>query len=273
MVKLGGKDEAIEHACGANERHGLRRTRADVRRSIELMLTKLAHKTYTDREIGRRVKCTHPTVATVRSELIALGKIYQEEDGKRTSVRDGREVVRDVSVYRDRAKLTPEVPENQPEGTVGHTHGATSNLTLEESPDGTGLGEGVDPDGGVAGDGAGVAGPESPGEGDAKGDDAQKAAPGYALPRKVTWPSRPTFPGTLRRGQDRTRTRARVRVLSPTATRCLGEPQCVARPGCSVMPLAGRCVVRAASGQQCPGFRLSARLIQVLASPAPSAAR
>lgn len=127
LVHPGGKDEAIEHACGANDQHGLRRNQKDVRRSIKLMLVKLAHKNYSGREVARRVLCDHKTVEAVRADLIAIGEIPQSGDGRRTEIRNGKEVVRDVS-----ANQRPRAP--QPENTIGHSHGALSNLTAAPTP-------------------------------------------------------------------------------------------------------------------------------------------
>ena len=62
---------AILLAAGANTRHGLRRTRADVARACELLLRDPEWAQWSDREIARRVGCHHQTVAARRAELAA----------------------------------------------------------------------------------------------------------------------------------------------------------------------------------------------------------
>ena len=68
-VREGGRREAVLHACGANASHGLRRTREDVRRAIEILLRDEEWGQWSDREIARRVGCDHKTVSSCRSGL------------------------------------------------------------------------------------------------------------------------------------------------------------------------------------------------------------
>lgn len=70
-VRQGSKREATLYACGANQDHGLRRSRADVRRAIETMLTDEEWKDLGNRKIAEHVGASHPTVASVRRELEA----------------------------------------------------------------------------------------------------------------------------------------------------------------------------------------------------------
>ena len=68
-VRQGTRRDAILAAVGANADHGLRRTRADKRRSIESLLRDPEWSGWSDREIARRAKVDHKTVAAVRAEL------------------------------------------------------------------------------------------------------------------------------------------------------------------------------------------------------------
>lgn len=87
-VREGGRREAVLHACGANASHGLRRTREDVRRAIDILLRDPEWGQWSDREIARRVGCSHPTVASMRQEMSRLsGKNYQIAE--RTVSRNG----------------------------------------------------------------------------------------------------------------------------------------------------------------------------------------
>lgn len=76
-VRRGGLRDAILHAVGANAAHGKRRTNADKRRAVEVLLGDDEWQEWSDREIARRCEVTHPFVARVRRELSGNG--YQPE--------------------------------------------------------------------------------------------------------------------------------------------------------------------------------------------------
>lgn len=66
-VRQGGRREALLHAAGSNAQHGLRRTQADVRRAIALVLQ--ACPKHSDRKVASTVGCNHETVGSVRKAL------------------------------------------------------------------------------------------------------------------------------------------------------------------------------------------------------------
>jgi hypothetical protein len=68
-VRPGTKRDATLHACGANRDHGLRRTRADVRRAITTLVTDAEWGQMANRLIAEKVGCSDKTVAAVRVEL------------------------------------------------------------------------------------------------------------------------------------------------------------------------------------------------------------
>ena len=68
-VRPGTKRDATLFACGANRDHGLRRTRADIRRAIESLLKDEEWSEWGDRRIAEHVGASHPSVASVRREL------------------------------------------------------------------------------------------------------------------------------------------------------------------------------------------------------------
>ncbi|NJO81962.1 MAG: hypothetical protein HC828_03675, partial [Blastochloris sp.] len=74
-VRQGTRRDAMLHAAGANAQHGLRRTRADVRRAIEMLLRDDEWRQWSNREIADRVKCDHKTVGAVRTALEQGGEI------------------------------------------------------------------------------------------------------------------------------------------------------------------------------------------------------
>lgn len=79
-VEQGTQRDAILASFGANAEHGLPRSSADKRRSVKRMLQDDEWGKWSDREIARRCKVSHPTVAAIRKELA-------ETTGKFTSKR------------------------------------------------------------------------------------------------------------------------------------------------------------------------------------------
>lgn len=74
-VRQGSRRDAVLFACGANDSHGLRRTRQDVRRAIEILLRDEEWGKWSNAEIARRVGCSDMTVGTVRKELESTSQI------------------------------------------------------------------------------------------------------------------------------------------------------------------------------------------------------
>ena len=68
-VRDGGQRDALLLAASANATHGLRRTQADKRRSVETLLRAPEWSRWSDREIGKKCAVDHKTVAKVRREL------------------------------------------------------------------------------------------------------------------------------------------------------------------------------------------------------------
>jgi hypothetical protein len=89
-VLKGDKRAAQLHAARANADHGLRRSRQDVQRAIELLLRDEEWAKWSDREIARHVHCDHKTVGATRGRLAATGEIPQltERQGADGKVRD-----------------------------------------------------------------------------------------------------------------------------------------------------------------------------------------
>jgi hypothetical protein len=67
IVREGTLQDAMLHAAGANDKHGLPRSRQDIRRAISLVLKALPK--LSDRSVGRIVRCDGKTVADVRDQL------------------------------------------------------------------------------------------------------------------------------------------------------------------------------------------------------------
>jgi hypothetical protein len=86
-VRQGTRRDAVLWSVGANQAHGLPRSRDDLRRAIERLLRDDEWRQWSDREIARRVGCSHATVGTVRKSLEASGQIDQIDT--RTATRNG----------------------------------------------------------------------------------------------------------------------------------------------------------------------------------------
>lgn len=68
-VKAGTLRDAQLYAVGANATHGLRRSRDDKRRAVEMLLTDAEWGQWADREIARRCKVSNTFVGNIRKEL------------------------------------------------------------------------------------------------------------------------------------------------------------------------------------------------------------
>jgi hypothetical protein len=79
-IRLGTIRDAVLHSVGANATHGLRRSNEDKRRAIEMLLSDSEWASWSDREIAKRCKVSHPFVAKIREEMgIHTGNISSME--------------------------------------------------------------------------------------------------------------------------------------------------------------------------------------------------
>lgn len=74
-IHNGTRREAILYACQANARHGLRRTNADKREAVVMMLHDEEWSQWSDRAIAEHIGVDHKTVGKVRKE--STGEIPQ----------------------------------------------------------------------------------------------------------------------------------------------------------------------------------------------------
>lgn len=68
-VKQGTQRDAMLYSVGANAVHGLRRTNADKRRAVEVLLRDAEWQQWSDSEIARRCAVSQSTVSRIRQEL------------------------------------------------------------------------------------------------------------------------------------------------------------------------------------------------------------
>jgi hypothetical protein len=69
-VHRGNRDDALLFACGANAQHGLPRSRSDKIKAVTTALRSERCPGWSDREIGRQCRVSHPFVAAVRRGLL-----------------------------------------------------------------------------------------------------------------------------------------------------------------------------------------------------------
>lgn len=86
-VHAGDQRKAILHAAGANADHGLRRTNADKRRAVEVLVRDPVWQTWSDSAIAKACKVDPKTVANVRQLLVSTMEIHSESERQTT---DGR---------------------------------------------------------------------------------------------------------------------------------------------------------------------------------------
>lgn len=68
-VHEGGREQALLYAASSNDSHGLRRTNADKRRAVELVL-KACSSDWSDRRVAEACGVSHPFIARVRVETV-----------------------------------------------------------------------------------------------------------------------------------------------------------------------------------------------------------
>ncbi len=68
-VRQGSRRDALLFACGANASHGVRRTNADKRRAVTLLLEDAEWSHWSDREIARRCNVSNQYVSELRQKL------------------------------------------------------------------------------------------------------------------------------------------------------------------------------------------------------------
>jgi len=86
VIKTGGLREAILQSLGSNADHGKRRSNADKRRAVEMMLRDAEWVKWSDVEIARQCAVSNATVGNARRDL---GIIKNFNDTPRTATRNG----------------------------------------------------------------------------------------------------------------------------------------------------------------------------------------
>lgn len=117
-VRAGTRRDAVLHAAGANASHGLRRTNADKRRSVETLLRDEEWRQWSDGEIAKRCGVSQPFVSSVRRELATTQNRF--ESTARTGA-DGRTINTAKIGTRPAPEVQPAKPVYTPVTVAGNS--------------------------------------------------------------------------------------------------------------------------------------------------------
>jgi ParB-like chromosome segregation protein Spo0J len=102
VVRDGTRRDAVLHAAGANGAHGLRRSNADKRRAVTMLLKDVEWVQWSDREIAKACDVSHMLVATVRRE-----HLEEMPDSLAPAASINRTVTRNGTTYEQKVKSKP----------------------------------------------------------------------------------------------------------------------------------------------------------------------
>jgi hypothetical protein len=112
-VHQGGEREALLHAIHSNETHGHRRSDADRRHAVTLMLTDPEWSTWANTEIARQCRVSESLVRTIRHEL-EPAKDKKAATATRKVTRKGKTFAMDTSRIGSRTPRTAAPPSLEP---------------------------------------------------------------------------------------------------------------------------------------------------------------
>lgn len=87
-VRQGTRRDALMHAAGANQTHGLRRTNDDKRRAVQILLDDADAAKWSDRKIAGHCGVTHPFVSGLRKPKVVTVTTPQQKKAEVKAVRD-----------------------------------------------------------------------------------------------------------------------------------------------------------------------------------------
>jgi hypothetical protein len=97
-IRQGSQRDAILYSVGANAAHGLRRTNADKRRAVTVLLSDTEWRARSDRWIAEQCGVGHPFVAHVRGQLesdsscdVATGECAEPAASEKRTGKDGKQ--------------------------------------------------------------------------------------------------------------------------------------------------------------------------------------
>lgn len=126
-IRQGDRRQAVLHSCAANAAHGLRRTNADKRRAVMTLLEDDEWSQWSDREIARRCRVHHATVAKCREEMTGVYLDKYPDSQPRTVERKG-------TVYQQETAKIGKSPVHEPSETSGADKAGTSVADAADGP-------------------------------------------------------------------------------------------------------------------------------------------
>jgi hypothetical protein len=131
-VRAGSRRDAILYAAGANASHGLRRTQADKRRSVETLLMDAEWAKWSDREIARQCKVSADLVGAVRKHVVTVGN-----DSERTyTTKHGTTATMNTTGQRDAAQRRPSPQRDDAADDAWRPPGVGARVLHQETPAG-----------------------------------------------------------------------------------------------------------------------------------------
>ena len=103
-VRTGSRRDAVKFAVGANDKHGVRRTNADKRRAVEIVLDDEEWRTWADNRIAKLCNVSWDLVKKIRKSYLQ----ESEDSGERLVKRGGKEYLQKKGKRQGKKKiLTP----------------------------------------------------------------------------------------------------------------------------------------------------------------------
>lgn len=97
----------MQYAVGANAAHGLRRTNADKRRAVTMLLDDPESVQWSDREIAKACAVSHEFV---RQQRAAICQPLTDSPTENATASKTRTITRNVTAYDQKVKTNPPPP-------------------------------------------------------------------------------------------------------------------------------------------------------------------
>jgi len=106
-IHTGTKRDAVLFSVGVNDKHGLRRTQADKRKAVLILLTDEEWSQWSDREIANKCHVSHPFVSKIREELAPTEEKPKEK--KFTNKQGNTSVMKTGNIGKKKEEPAPEI--------------------------------------------------------------------------------------------------------------------------------------------------------------------
>lgn len=135
-LRLGTRDDAILGAAAANSTHGARRTNADKRSAVKLIMENPIWAAWSNNKIAAMAKVSPPLVEDVRQELERLAETAEPsvpaEPRKRRAMRNGQEYEITIPARKIEAPASVVSTPDPVNVIVTHVRRAAKPLTQED---------------------------------------------------------------------------------------------------------------------------------------------